>query len=202
MASGIRRHYTLKLCNHKLQPLILLAHAYALAYGTVCSTCGVQVFSLIKIQAIGVAGSLAKLHKCSQHWLRAISQSDSRAGTTSLPSVCARNIESYFCQSWFVQFFCQGQPREKSKTLCFYLIYLRVVQRRGPGSSVSITTGYGLDGPGIESRWKRDSPRLSRPALGSKQPSLEWVPVFPRGKQWPGRDAVPSPPSSALVEKG
>ena len=23
----------------------------------------------------------------------------------------------------------------------------------GPGSSVGITTGYGLDGPGIESRW-------------------------------------------------
>jgi hypothetical protein len=24
---------------------------------------------------------------------------------------------------------------------------------RGPGSSVGIATGYGLDGPGIESRW-------------------------------------------------
>ena len=24
---------------------------------------------------------------------------------------------------------------------------------RGPGSSVGIVTGYGLDGPGIESRW-------------------------------------------------
>jgi hypothetical protein len=23
----------------------------------------------------------------------------------------------------------------------------------GPGSSVDIATGYGLDGPGIESRW-------------------------------------------------
>ena len=25
--------------------------------------------------------------------------------------------------------------------------------RRGPGSSVRIATAYGLDGPGIESRW-------------------------------------------------
>jgi hypothetical protein len=25
-----------------------------------------------------------------------------------------------------------------------------------PGSSVGIATGYGLDGPGIESRWRRD----------------------------------------------
>ena len=31
---------------------------------------------------------------------------------------------------------------------------------------VGITTGYGLDGPGIESRWGRDFPHLSRPALG------------------------------------
>jgi len=35
----------------------------------------------------------------------------------------------------------------------------------GPGSSVGIATGYGLDGPGIECRWWRDFPHLSRPAL-------------------------------------
>jgi len=34
-----------------------------------------------------------------------------------------------------------------------------------PGSSVGIATGYGLDGPGIESRWGRDFPHLSRWAL-------------------------------------
>ena len=39
----------------------------------------------------------------------------------------------------------------------------------GPGSSVGIVTGYGLDGPGIESRWGRDFPHLSRPALGPTQ---------------------------------
>jgi len=27
------------------------------------------------------------------------------------------------------------------------------IQSRGPGSSVGIATAYGLDGPGIESRW-------------------------------------------------
>ena len=40
----------------------------------------------------------------------------------------------------------------------------------GPGSVVDIATGYGLDGPGIESRWGRDFPHLSRPALGPTQP--------------------------------
>ena len=41
----------------------------------------------------------------------------------------------------------------------------------GPGSSVGIATGYGLDGPGIEYRWGRDFPHLSRPALRPTQAS-------------------------------
>jgi hypothetical protein len=42
------------------------------------------------------------------------------------------------------------------------------------GSSVSIETGYGMDGPGIESPWGRDFPHLSRPALGPTQPPEKW----------------------------
>jgi len=59
-----------------------------------------------------------------------------------------------------------------------------------------------MDGPGIESRWGRDFPHLSRQALGPTQPPVQWVPVFfPGGKERPGRDADPSPPSSAVVMK-
>jgi hypothetical protein len=51
----------------------------------------------------------------------------------------------------------------------------------GPGSVVGIANGYGLDGPGIESRWGQDFPHLSRPALGSTQPPVQWVPGLSRG---------------------
>jgi hypothetical protein len=53
----------------------------------------------------------------------------------------------------------------------------------GRDSSVGTATRYGLDGPGIESRWRRDFPHQSRPALGPTQPLVQWVPVlFPGGK--------------------
>jgi len=68
----------------------------------------------------------------------------------------------------------------------------------GPGSSVGIATAYGLDGPGNESRWGD---------IFRTCPDRSWGPtslyngyrVFPGGKVLPGRDADPSPPSSADV---
>jgi len=62
----------------------------------------------------------------------------------------------------------------------------------GRGSSVGIATRYGLDGPGIESRWRRDFPHPSRPALRPTQPPIQWVPGLSRGKR-PGL-ALNTPP--------
>jgi len=64
----------------------------------------------------------------------------------------------------------------------------------GPGSVVGVATGYGLDGPGVESRW---GARYSAPV----QTGTEAHPAsctmgtgsFPGGKERPRLDADPSP---------
>jgi len=75
------------------------------------------------------------------------------------------------------------------------------LQRCGPGSVVGIATGYGLDGPGIESRWReifRNCPDRPR-----GPPSLLYngYRVFLGGKERLGRDADPSSSSNAVVKK-
>ena len=62
---------------------------------------------------------------------------------------------------------------------CF--LYSYIIISHGPGSSVGIATGYGLDVSGIESQWGRDFLHLSRPALGPTQPPVQWTPGLSRG---------------------
>ena len=58
---------------------------------------------------------------------------------------------------------------------CFFKIHLILASHPIVNSSVCIGTRYGLDGPGIESRWGRDFPHPPRPAVGPTQPPIQWV---------------------------
>lgn len=51
----------------------------------------------------------------------------------------------------------------------------------GRDNVVGTVTCYGMNGPGIEIRWKRDFPRPSRTALGLTQPPIRWVLGISRG---------------------
>jgi hypothetical protein len=64
--------------------------------------------------------------------------------------------------------------------LCNIYIHIYIYIYDGPGSSVGIATGYGLEGPEIKSRWGRDFSHTSRPALGPTHPSVQCV----RGLSW------------------
>jgi hypothetical protein len=77
---------------------------------------------------------------------------------------------------------CEGvqfgrKVRTLQRTLPLYSIYsLLCIQSLtfwGRDSSVGTATSYGLDGPGIESRWGREFSHSSRLALGPTQPPIQ-----------------------------
>ena len=55
--------------------------------------------------------------------------------------------------------------------------------RKLPAKNNKAVSGlrYGLDGPGIQSRWGQDFPHVSRPAVKPIQPPVQWVPGLSRG---------------------
>jgi hypothetical protein len=71
----------------------------------------------------------------------------------------------------------------------------------GPGSSVGIATGYGLDGPGIESRWGARFFAHVQTGPEAHPASCTMGTGLSRRVKQPGRGADHPPPSSAEVKK-
>jgi hypothetical protein len=91
-----------------------------------------------------------------------------------------------------------------SVSFCFSFVLLVSFGTRlrwGPDSSVGVATGYGLDCPGIESRW---GARFSAPVEtgpGAHPASYTMgAGSFP-GAKWPGRGVDHPPPSSTEVKE-
>jgi hypothetical protein len=85
------------------------------------------------------------------------------------------------------------------QTLFYHYLYYTLCLCCGPGSSVGVTTDYGLDGPGIESRWGEII--LMCPDRPWGPPSLLYngYRVFSEGNARLGRAADHSPPFNAAV---
>jgi hypothetical protein len=96
----------------------------------------------------------------------------SRPSSTNIKNEWGYTLLLYM-PSWFGQsqlfLFCLHP-------ICCALIFC-IMDR---ASSVGIATRYGLDGSRIQSRWGRDIPHPSSPALGPTQPPIQWVPGLSR----------------------
>jgi len=74
---------------------------------------------------------------------------------------CDLEIQAKICWTEFI-----FVTTENCAGILLYFIGPTLIQS-GSGSSVGIATGYGMDGSGIESRWGRDFPNLSRTGPGA-----------------------------------
>jgi hypothetical protein len=71
----------------------------------------------------------------------------------------------------------------------------------GPGSVVSIATGYGLDGPGIESLWGARFAAPVQTGPGAQASRTMGTGFFPRVKSGRGVTLTPHPLQVPLVMK-
>ena len=74
-----------------------------------------------------------------------------------------------------------------------------VIISSGPGSVVGIATDYGMDGPGIESRWGEIFRNIPDRPFGPPSLLYNGYRIFLWGKVRPGRAADHSPACIAAV---
>jgi hypothetical protein len=111
----------------------------------------------------------------------------------SVGSLAAEEMHS--SEAVVVTFTSKTRTGSKFKHVCL-MCKRCVLHSPEPGSVVGIATGYGMDGPGMESLWGRHFP------WGPSSLLYNRYRVFHGGKERLGRDADPSPPSSAVIMEG
>ena len=108
----------------------------------------------------------------------------------------------YTNNTWWKKYITQLQMVTTGHITPLSILDIPSQGHRGPGSSVGIATGYGLDGPRIDPGGGKIFHTCPHRPWGPPSLLYNRYRVFPEGKKRPGRDADPSPPSSAVVKKG
>jgi hypothetical protein len=72
-------------------------------------------------------------------------------------------------------------PKHSVLKMCIAKLATSNITARNRDGVIGIATCYGLESPGIEFRWGRDFPHLSRPAPRPTQPPVQSVPGLSRG---------------------
>jgi hypothetical protein len=156
--------YTIKKWKH-----CLLVSKYAIMFKclTVNSTCN---------SAKRVFTTYGHLITGSSIWL----------GNAKIMDISSFNLSRLSITLWHLSYTRGWRVHFKVNwTLCFNSIsfvfcYIRIWSV-GQDSSDGIATCYGLDGPGIKSRWGWDFSHTSRPAPGPTQSPVHWVPGLSQG---------------------
>ena len=130
------------------------------------------------------------------------SRESRKCATVSCRSGCVRARRISGTAEWLLGDAWPSLTALRNMTLSFSF-YLEISDfyfpSSGPDSSVGIATDYGLDGPGIESRWGRDFPPVQTGPGAHPASCTMGTGSFPGGKVRPGCAADHSPPSSAEV---
>jgi hypothetical protein len=129
----------------------------------------------------GLTGVFVKLQEVTNSFVTSACMSVCPHGTTwlTMDGFSLNLILEYFSK------ICPENPQVSLKS--------DIKSRYYTGSSVSIVTDYGLDGPGTESWWGEIF-RPSRPALWPTQPPVQWVLGLSRGvESGRGRTLTPHP---------
>jgi hypothetical protein len=141
----------------------------------------------------------------SQTQVRSITISRSLLGfSLSNPVVWLLYVYTAKVPSWmpyYLTYLVLSEPQ--IQVLSGHTSYLRFTQM-SLDSSVGRAMGYKMDSwSSIPSRVNRFFSTMSRLALGSNQPPIQWVTGAPSlDEQGPGREADHLPPSSAKVKNG
>jgi len=100
----------------------------------------------------------------------------SKCYVTHFASLLIKTSEFYFLATEQVNIPDVLIPQnDGGKLLKSHFLYRNIYNVMRRASAVDIENRYGLEGPGIESRYGQTFPHPSKMALGSNQPSVQWV---------------------------